>query len=245
LLWLFLSLVTYKNNVLFNSLTFLIFFAVVLGLYYLPLNWQLKKFNLLTASYLFYAAWNPPFVLLLWLSTLVDWFIASKMALTDNQRKKKLLLIISLVVNLGLLAYFKYATFILDNFVLFINNLGISYHPALPSIILPIGISFYTFQTLSYTIDVYRGEKPCKSFLDFALFVTFFPQLVAGPIVRSSYFLPQCETPKQATIQQLGWGLSLLIIGLFQKSILADSLLAPVVEQVFKNATQTGAFENW
>ena len=230
---------------LFNSLTFLIFFAIVLGLYYLPLNWQIKKFNLLTASYLFYAAWNPPFVLLLWLSTLVDWFIASKMALADNQRKKKLLLIISLTVNLGLLAYFKYATFILDNFVLLINSLNISYHPALPSIILPVGISFYTFQTLSYTIDVYRGEKPCKSFLDFALFVTFFPQLVAGPIVRSSYFLPQCETPKQATSQQLGWGLSLLIIGLFQKSILADSLLAPIVEQVFNNATQTGALDNW
>ena len=110
---------------LFNSLTFLIFFAIVLGLYYLPLNWQIKKFNLLTASYLFYAAWNPPFVLLLWLSTLVDWFIASKMALADNQRKKKLLLIISLTVNLGLLAYFKYATFILDNFVLLINSLNI------------------------------------------------------------------------------------------------------------------------
>lgn len=230
---------------LFNSLTFLVFFAIILGLHSLPLNWQTKKFNLLIASYLFYAAWNPPFVLLLWLSTLVDWFIAGKMAIANTQRKKKFLLIISLAVNLGLLAYFKYATFVLDNFIILINSLGISYYPALPSIILPVGISFYTFQTLSYTIDVYRGEKPCHSFLDFALFVTFFPQLVAGPIVRSSYFLPQCESPKQATSQQLGWGLSLLIVGLFQKTILADSLLAPSVEEIFNHALQTSAFENW
>jgi D-alanyl-lipoteichoic acid acyltransferase DltB (MBOAT superfamily) len=230
---------------LFNSLTFLVFFAIILGLHSLPLNWQIKKSNLLIASYLFYAAWNPPFVLLLWISTVVDWLVAGKMAATTHQKKKTFLLVISLVVNLGLLSYFKYATFVLDNFVFFINQLGFVYHPALPSIILPVGISFYTFQTLSYTIDVYRGEKPCDSFLDFALFVTFFPQLVAGPIVRSSYFLPQCKTPKQATEQQLSWGLSLLIIGLFQKTILADSFLAPVVEQVFNNAMQTTALDNW
>ena len=229
---------------LFNSLTFLVFFAITLGIYYLPLSWRLKKLHLLIASYLFYAAWNPPFVLLLWLSTLVDWFVANKIAQTARQNSKKWL-IISLIVNLGLLSYFKYTTFVLENFVLFINQFGINYHPALPSIILPIGISFYTFQTLSYTIDVYRGAKPCRSFLDFALFVTFFPQLVAGPIVRASYFLSQCDTPKLATLQQLGWGLSLLVIGLFTKIIFADTLLAPVVDAVYNNSDKAGMLDSW
>ncbi|MEZ5671152.1 MAG: MBOAT family O-acyltransferase, partial [Thiotrichaceae bacterium] len=109
----------------------------------------------------------------------------------------------------------------------------------------PVGISFYTFQTLSYTIDVYRGAKPGRSFLNFALFVTFFPQLVAGPIVRASYFLSQCDTPKFATPQQLGWGLSLLVIGLFTKIVLADTLLAPVVDLVYNNVDKVGMAESW
>ena len=229
---------------LFNSLTFLVFFAITLGIYYLPLSWRLKKFHLLIASYLFYAAWNPPFVLLLWLSTVVDWLVANKIAQTTPKNSKKWLAI-SLLVNLGLLSYFKYTTFVLENFVLFINQFGINYHPALPNIILPVGISFYTFQTLSYTIDVYRGAKPCRSFLDFALFVTFFPQLVAGPIVRASYFLSQCDTPKLATQAQLGWGFSLLVIGLFTKIILADTLLAPVVDAVYNNSDKAGMLDSW
>ena len=112
---------------LFNSLTFLVFFAITLGIYYLPLSWRLKKLHLLIASYLFYAAWNPPFVLLLWLSTLVDWLVANKIAQTARQSSKKWLAI-SLIVNLGLLSYFKYTSFVLENFVLFINQFGINYH---------------------------------------------------------------------------------------------------------------------
>jgi alginate O-acetyltransferase complex protein AlgI len=234
-----------EQRLLFNSLTFLVFFAITLGIYYLPLSWRLKKWHLLLASYLFYAAWNPPFVLLLWISTGVDWLVAQKIAQASRPKAKKLLLIISLFVNLGLLGYFKYATFVLDSFVLFINQLGVSYHPALPSIILPVGISFYTFQTLSYTIDVYRGAKPCRSLLDFALFVTFFPQLVAGPIVRANYFLSQCTTPKLATSAQLGWGLSLLVIGLFTKIVLADTLLAPIVDIVYNHVDAVGMAEGW
>lgn len=229
---------------LFNSLTFLVFFAMILGIYYLPLHWQFKKLHLLLASYLFYAAWNPPFVLLLWLSTVVDWFVANKIARTPKMQARKWL-IISLLVNLGLLSYFKYTTFILENFILLINQFGIIYQPALPNIILPIGISFYTFQTLSYTIDVYRGAKPCRSFLDFALFVTFFPQLVAGPIVRADYFLSQCDIPKLATIQQLGWGLSLLLIGLFTKIIFADTLLAPIVDAVYNHPDHASGLDSW
>lgn len=229
---------------LFNSLTFLVFFAITLSIYYLPLSWRFKKLHLLIASYLFYAAWNPPFVLLLWLSTVVDWSVANKIASVPKNQAKKWL-IISLLVNLGLLSYFKYTNFILENFVILINQFGISYHPALPNIILPVGISFYTFQTLSYTIDVYRGAKPCRSFLDFALFVTFFPQLVAGPIVRAGYFLAQCDTPKLATKQQLGWGLNLLVIGLFTKIVFADTLLAPIVDAVYAHPNHASGLDAW
>ena len=118
--------------------------------------------------------------------------------------------------------------------------------PAAPNIILPVGISFYTFQTLSYTIDIYRHQaKPCHSFLDYALFVTFFPQLVAGPIVRATEFLPQCEEPKRATSEQLGWGLSLFVIGLFNKVVVADVLMAPVVEEHFRTGVIPGFLDAW
>jgi len=232
--------------VLFNSLTFFLFFAVVLTLHHLPLPWWVKKLNLLLASYLFYAAWNPPFVLLLWVSTLTDWFAARAMAASDTQRRRRAMLFISLGVNLGLLGYFKYAGFLLENFVQGVGALGIQFHPALPDIILPLGISFYTFQTLSYTISIYRREsEPSRSFLDYALYVTFFPQLVAGPIVRATEFLPQCLTPRRADAQQMGWGLSLLTFGLFQKVVLADAVLAPVVDTVYREPAAAGFIDAW
>jgi alginate O-acetyltransferase complex protein AlgI len=124
---------------------------------------------------------------------------------------------------------------LLENFIGVVNMAGFEFHPAAPSIILPVGISFYTFQTLSYTLDVYfRKSKRCQSFLDFALYVTFFPQLVAGPIVRASEFLPQCLQPKRATRDQFGWGLYFITLGLFQKVVLADGLLASTADTVFK-----------
>ncbi len=219
---------------LFNSLSFIGFFAVVLALHSLPFSWRVKKANLLVASYLFYAAWNPPFVLLIWISTLVDWYVAKGLNRVSGRRTRRLLLLASLGCNLGLLAFFKYGGFVLDNFVLAVQALGWDYAPAAPSIVLPVGISFYTFQTLSYTIDVYRGEaRPWKSFLDFALFVTFFPQLVAGPIVRAVDFLPQCIAPRRASAAQLSWGLSLLTLGLFEKVAIADALLGPIADKVF------------
>jgi alginate O-acetyltransferase complex protein AlgI len=232
--------------VVFNSLTFLIFFAVVLFLHNLPLTWRIKKAHLLLASYLFYAAWNPPFVILLWISTLTDWFIGRRMASTTEASQRRALLFASLAVNLGLLGYFKYAGFLLESFASVIRTLGVEYQPAAPDIILPLGISFYTFQTLSYTFSIYRGEsQPSRSFLDYALFVTFFPQLVAGPIVRSTDFLPQCETPKRADIRQMSWGLMLLCFGLFQKMVLADALLAPTADLVFDSAESLGALDAW
>ena len=185
----------------FNSFTFIAFFAVMLILHNLPfLSKKKKKINLLLASYLFYAAWNPPFILLLWLSTVVDYFVGRALYTQENKYKKRLLLVLSLIGNLGMLCFFKYGNFLLDNFVVLTHALGINFHPAKPNIILPAGISFYTFTTLCYTIDMYkRKSKPVRSFLDFALFVTFFPHLVAGPIVRPPQLVPQFEHPHKAT----------------------------------------------
>ncbi len=155
---------------LFNSLTFIVFFTVVLLLHYTVSSWRVQKSILLIASYIFYAAWNPPFVILLWLSTLVDWYVAKALADEDVQLKRRLLLAVSLGVNLGLLGFFKYGEFLLGNFIELASFAGISYTPAKLDIILPVGISFYTFQTLSYTLDVYfKKAQRCQSFLDFAL----------------------------------------------------------------------------
>jgi len=219
---------------LFNSLTFIAFFILVLALHNAPLSWTTKKTNLLIASYLFYAAWNPPFVILLWISTVIDWHVAKKLFTEQVQSKRKVLLAVSVIVNLGLLGYFKYGGFLMENFQVLMSMAGIDYQPPDWSIVLPVGISFYTFQTMAYSLDVYlRRAEPSKSFLDFALFVTFFPQLVAGPIVRPTHLLPQFATPRVATRQQLYWGLGLMTIGLFQKIVVADGLLAPASDAVF------------
>lgn len=230
----------------FNSYTFVAFFIVVLGLHHLPLPWKVKKVNLLLASYLFYAAWNPPFILLLWLSTVVDFFVGRALYTQENPHKKKLLLVVSLIGNLGMLCFFKYGTFLLDNFVLLVNAVGVAYHPAKPNIILPAGISFYTFTTLCYTIDMYQKKsKPVGSLLDFALFVTFFPHLVAGPIVRPPQLVPQFETPRTATRRQMFDGLLLLTLGLFMKVILADGMLAKTADDVFGARTLLVAMDAW
>ncbi|HNX26864.1 MAG TPA: MBOAT family O-acyltransferase, partial [Phycisphaerae bacterium] len=152
----------------------------------------------------------------------------------------------SLFVNLGMLGFFKYGTFAADNFTAMVQAFGFDFVPAKADIILPVGISFYTFQTLSYTIDVYRGQlKPWHSFLDYSLYVTFFPQLVAGPIVRAAEFLPQCEEPKKATAGQLGWGLCLFIVGLFNKVVIADHFMAGTVEQIYGSTAHVGFFGAW
>src|SRR5687768_15874811 len=213
---------------LFNSYSFIVFFIIMLVMHNLPFSWKVKKIHLLIASYIFYAAWNPPFILLLWLSTVVDFFVGKALYHEENKRKRKLLLVISLIGNLGMLCFFKYGSFLLENFVTVVNAIGIDYHPAKPNIILPAGISFYTFTTLCYTIDMYkRKSKPVKSLLDFSLFVTFFPHLVAGPIMRPTQLVPQFETPRTATQKQLMQGLLLISLGLFMKVVLADTLLAP------------------
>lgn len=229
----------------FDSFSFLLFFAVVVAGYQLPLRWRVRKGLLLVFSYAFYAAWNPPFVVLIWLSTGIDWFASRRIAAATSRGVKRAFLGLSLATNLGLLGFFKYGGFLLETFVEVVRALGGDFQPAAPDIILPIGISFYTFQTLSYTIDVYRGEEPWPSFLDFALYVTFFPQLVAGPIVRSGEFLPQTQQPKRSTADDLGWGASLIVIGLFFKVVLADAMLAPTSDAVFAEAEKAGFLAAW
>ncbi len=231
---------------LFNSYTFAIFLAVVLVLHHLPLPWRCRKLNLLVASYVFYAAWDPPFVVLLWFTTALDWIAAACIARARSPRSRRAWLGASLAANLGLLAFFKYGGFALQNLRAGAAALGVDLHFAAPDIVLPIGISFYTFQTLSYTVDVYRRQsQPCRSFLDYALYVTFFPQLVAGPIVRAGEFLPQCGAPRRATGAQFGWGLALLVVGLFQKTVVADGLLAPIADQLYGDLHQPSPLAAW
>jgi len=231
---------------LFNSSTFIIFFCIVLIISRCIGSWTVRKGFLLVVSYIFYAAWNPPLVMLLWVSTIADWFCAQRIHTAPTKRIRKLILLISLGINLGLLGFFKYSGFLMDNFVYLMNLLQIEFSPASPNIILPMGISFYTFQTLSYTIDIYRGRsKPWPSFLDYALYVTFFPQLVAGPIVRAAQFLPQCAEQNKATSDQISWGLTLLVIGLFSKVVIADGLTAPIVEQVYDSGKVPGMYHVW
>ncbi|MCO6479989.1 MAG: MBOAT family protein [Phaeodactylibacter sp.] len=231
---------------LFNSYVFILFLGIALAFHYLPVSWKAKKINLLLAGYLFYAMWNPPFVLLLWLSTVVDFIAGKQLYRAEAPAKRKALLAASLGVNLGMLGFFKYGGFLLDNFVLLASAVGIDYHPAAPDIILPVGISFYTFQTLSYTLDMYRKKHaPERSLLDFSLYVSFFPQLVAGPIVRTGDLLPQFKSPRQATSAQFMHGSLLLTLGLFMKVVLADGLLSGPADQVFGAQTALNVADAW
>jgi alginate O-acetyltransferase complex protein AlgI len=218
----------------FNSYLFACFFALVLAVHHSALPWTVRKIALLVFSYAFYAAWDPPFVLLLVASTIVDWFVAKAMAASEERGRRRLLLLVSIVFNLGLLFYFKYASFAARSVAELLGTLGVRWTPAAPDVVLPIGISFYTFMTISYTIDVYlHRSRPARHFLDYALYVTFFPHLVSGPIVRATELIPQFEAPRKTTRAMVGWGAALIVLGLFEKVVVADGLLAPVVERVY------------
>ncbi len=207
---------------LFQTLPFAIFFPTVAAAYTIIRGWNRRKVVLLIASYIFYMWWNPAFILLILASTIVDFTIGRKMAVSNGQVRKRLLLA-SLFVNLGFLGFFKYAGFFQENLLRFGSVFGFEPSWTQLNVILPIGISFYTFQTLSYSIDVYRGKlEPVQSPLDFALFVSFFPQLVAGPIVRATEFLPQLEEPKAFSLRRDA--LLLILRGLVKKVVIADGI---------------------
>ena len=222
---------------LFNSFLFLKFFLIFYLLYLLTRNhlkWQNRL--LLAASYIFYAAWDWRFLFLLFFTTFLDFIIAQKIFDSQSQRQRKALLALSVVANLGVLGFFKYFNFFTENLSFLMEHLGFHGTFKLLRVALPIGISFYTFQSMSYTIDVYRRELvPPKSFWDFSVFVTYFPHLVAGPILRATYILPQVVNPRKIQREQVYKGCALIFWGLFQKVFVADNL-AKIVDPVFNSA---------
>jgi alginate O-acetyltransferase complex protein AlgI len=208
----------------FNSLTFLVFLGIVLVPYYWLGRWG-QNVLLLTASYVFYGWWDYRFVALLLFTTLFDYFCALKIEGQTQPRRRKLLLAASIVVNLTVLGIFKYFNFFASSLQSALGAIGV--HPSFPTlhVILPVGISFYTFLSMSYTIDVYRGElKASRNPLDFMLYVAYFPHLVAGPIVRASYLLPQCQHPRVIKAREVENGIWLILLGYVKKVVIADRL---------------------
>jgi alginate O-acetyltransferase complex protein AlgI len=225
---------------LFFEGQFLVFmFAVLLVSAACMSRVQARAALLLIASYVFYAAWDPRFLLLIYGSTVIDFMVAKRMPSADPRKKKRLLLT-SLIVNLGSLALFKYADFGIASF-----NMLIGVELPLIELTLPVGISFFTFQSMSYTIDVYRGElEPERDFTIFALFVAFFPQLVAGPIIRAADFLAQAKSALRTTITRVWIAAPLFVFGLFKKVVIADRL-GPIVDAVFADPTAFSSGDRW
>lgn len=222
---------------IFNSIPFLVFLPIVFVLYWMVFNNHLKAQNvlLLFASYVFYGWWDYRFLALIFISTLVDFWVGRLLNKQNNPKIRKLLLLTSILFNLGLLAYFKYFNFFIESWIEAWNHLGITMHASSLNIILPVGISFYTFQTLSYSIDVYRKKiEPTSDFIQFATYVAFFPQLVAGPIERAVNLLPQFEIRHVFNFQLAKSGIQLIIWGLFQKMVIADSC-ATYANTIFDN----------
>jgi len=212
---------------LFNSLSFIVFLVVIFATYWTlnraALRWQ--NLLVLVGSYVFYGWWDWRFLSLIFLSSIIDFTVGLNMSKATVPSRRKTLLIVSLVVNLGLLGFFKYYNFFLDSFIAAFDTLGVSLQPSTLKIILPVGISFYTFQTMSYTIDLYRKKiDACTNPIQFFAFVSFFPQLVAGPIERASNLLPQFATKRIFTFNQARDGLQLMLWGMFKKVVIADRI---------------------
>ncbi len=223
---------------LFNSLDFAVFLPIVFLLYWFVFKNELKLQNALivASSYLFYGWWDWRFLFLILFSTLVDFFIGVGLAKESNLSKRKTLLWTSIFVNLGLLGFFKYYNFFIESFVDTFTFLGYSVNNNSLDIILPVGISFYTFQTLSYTIDVYKKKlEPTTDFISFTAFVSFFPQLVAGPIERASHLLPQFYKKREFEYDKAVDGLRQILWGLFKKVVIADNC-ATFANEIFNNS---------
>lgn len=227
---------------IFSSFSFLLFFLIVIALVIIAPQ-RVRKLVLLGASYYFYAYWDYRFTLLIFTSTIIDYCIGRWLGQAHSEPMRRLLLSVSLAANLGMLFFFKYYNFFVDSAseILVAWGMGVSNL----DIILPVGISFYTFQTMSYTIDIYRKQlEPLHNFFDFALFVSFFPQLVAGPIVRASRFLPQLDNPVVIRKDNVWAGSQIFIVGLFKKLMIADAV-APLVDQVYAHPEYFGSATVW
>ena len=226
---------------LFNSLHFLVFFPLVVVSYF-ALTPKYRTYLLLIASYYFYMCWEPEYVLLIAGSTVIDYFAAQKIYQSKKQATRKAWLWTSLAVNLGVLFFFKYFNFFSENISNTLNQLNVFYELPLYKFLLPVGISFYTFQTLSYTLDVYHGRlAPENNFARFALFVSFFPQLVAGPIERATHLLPQFKAVYNFEYERVVSGLKLMLWGFFKKLVVAD-LLAIYVNTVYNDVESFQGF---
>lgn len=223
---------------LFNSFDFAIFLPIVFILYWFITNKNLKiqNFLIVIASYIFYGWWDWRFLTLILFSTVVDYSVGISLSYEENAIKRKMLLLISILVNLGFLGYFKYYNFFLDNFIAAFSFLGKDLKADGLNIVLPVGISFYTFQTLSYTIDVYNKRlKPTRDFIAFAAFVSFFPQLVAGPIERATHLLPQFYKPRVFSYSNAAEGMRQILWGLLKKIVIADNC-AEYANLIFNNS---------
>lgn len=219
---------------LFNSLHFIIFFPIIVAAYFL-IPHKYRWILLLLASYYFYMSWKQEYVLLIIFSTLVNYYAAIKMDATNEKKRKRKYLFLSLASSLGLLFIFKYFNFFNDSVRILLNNFNIFYGSPVFKLLLPIGISFYTFQTLSYTIDIYRGKiKPERHLGIFALYVSFFPQLVAGPIERATNLLPQFFEKHKFDYNRVAEGLAIMLWGFFKKIVIADNV-AGLVNIVYNN----------
>ncbi len=222
----------------FNSFAYLLLLTLTVTLYHgIARRRQWRTPLLLTVSLWFYASWNPPFLLILLANALIDWMAARAIAATTDPRRQRAFLLSSLAANLGCLGFFKYSQFLLDNLNLIP---GLPPLPSALNVILPVGISFYTFQSMSYTIDVYRGEvEPEPRFHRFLLYLTFFPQLVAGPIERARRLLGQVQAVETLPMPDSAWttGVALVLWGLFEKCVLADSS-ALLCDTLFGNTEQ-------
>lgn len=226
----------------FNSLEYLFFLPLVFIVY-----WSLRKkllwqnSLLLLASYFFYGLWDYRFLSLIILSSFTDYWVGRRMGEEESEAKRKMLLCVSLGINLGFLMVFKYCNFFIGSFIDLLGLIGLKANPSFLNIVLPVGISFYTFQTLSYTIDIYRKQlKPTKSWLNFFTYVAYFPQLVAGPIERATQLLPQIEKPRTFSYEKARDGMRQILWGLFKKVAIADNC-AMYVDDIFMQSAEMGA----
>ncbi len=229
----------------FNSILFLSTLFLFLTVYF-SINEKRSvraKIVILAYSYFFYGMWDAAFLILIIASTIIDYLAAR--FIEKVPEKKKIFVTASLICNLGLLGFFKYFNFFVDTLTPLVHFFGINWAPPLLKLSLPVGISFYTFQTLSYTLDVYRGKiKAANSFLDVAVFIAFFPQLVAGPIVRASHFLPQLRKESILNNKDMADGITQILSGLFLKVVIADNV-AGRVNYLFDHWQYNGMVENW
>ncbi len=230
---------------LFHSYAFFLLFTITSVVYWSMKNEPKRVLWLVLASIVFYANWNPWLVSLILFTAAFDFFIAQRIEAATSPRRRKLLLVVSLVVSLSLLAFFKYTNFLLDTGSSLLHWFGFQPPKTMLKIVLPLGISFYTFETISYVVDVYLGRvKAERNALDYALFLMFFPHLIAGPIVRPGHFLPQVKRRKFLNWERVQLGARLFLLGLLKKAVIADQV-ALLVDPIFTNPATFSSAAIW